>query len=117
MLSPTSDENDPFHDPESSAVGGGVSDSAAVWNVFTLALDSDRVNEPDRLWYEEGGAEVSFPNSDTVFAVGDAVRWCEEDAKEGVLETFGGVAGPDIELSFLDIEESSGSAGDALATD
>ena len=71
-----------------------------------LALDSDRVEDSVWLWYEEGGAEESLPNSDTECAVGDEVRGCEEEVKEGLFsETAGGVTGPDRELSFLDIDE------------
>lgn len=105
ILSPTSEETDPCHDPESIAVGGDVSDSAAVRNVFTLALDSDRVDESVRSLYEDAGAVESLPNSDTLCSVGDDVRGCEE-VKEGVFsEPADGVAGLDRELSFLDIDE------------
>jgi len=102
ILSPTSEETDPCHDPESIAVGGDVSDSAAVRNVFTLALDSDRVDESVRSWYEDGGDVESLPNSDTLRSVEDEVRGCEEDVFS---EPAGGVAGLDRELSFLDIDE------------
>jgi len=101
MLSPTSEENDPCHEPESTAVGGGVSDSAAVWNVFTLALDSDRVGESVQLWYEEGGAVESLPNSETLCAVGDEVRGCEEVKEDVFSERAGGVAHLDRELWFF----------------
>jgi hypothetical protein len=116
ILSPASEGNDPFHVAEYIGVDG-VNDSAAVWNVYMLALDSDRVDEPVWSLYEEGGAAESLPNSDMGCAVGDEVRGCEEVVNEGVVsDTDGGETGSDNELSFLDIdEERSGWEGDASA--
>ena len=67
MLPPVLEETDPCHAAECIPLAG-ESDSAAVWNVYTLTLDSDRVDELVWSWCEEGGAEESLPNSETADA-------------------------------------------------
>jgi hypothetical protein len=83
----------------------GESDSAAVWNVYKLALDSDRVDEPVCSWYEEGRAEESLPNSETADGAKDEGGGGAEETEVVVSEMAGPVTGSDKDLWLVDIDE------------